>query len=92
MPSSVDVSQLSHSWEKDESVRKRIRDNGCLILSSDGVSEAPKILQKEAAFNMMILEPLVACMAASPLDKFGNFSLFSIPDLEKQNLIYIRFP
>ena len=89
MPSSVDISQLADVWEKDSWVRNRIRDKGCLILSSDGATEAPKILQKEAAFNRAILEPLLVCMAAATRDKFGNFSLFSIPALEKENLICI---
>ena len=89
MPCLVDVSHFATSWEKEDSVRKRIREKGCLILSSDGATEAPKILQKEAAFNMPILEPLLVSMAAAPRDRFGNFSLFSIPALEKQKLICI---
>ena len=50
---------------------------------------APKILQKEAAFNAAALEPLLQAMAVAEKDKFGNFSLFSIPFLEKENLNWI---
>lgn len=86
MPSRVDISNVATLWEKDWSIRKRIRDHGRLILSSDGAKQAPKIMQKEVAFNSATLVPLLKAMSVSEKDKFGNFSLFSIPNVEKETL------
>ena len=80
---------VATEWEQYWAIRKRIREKGRLILSKDGEQDMPSLTQPEIAFNDFVIKPLLVQMAAGKRDRFGNFSLFTIPDLEQQNLVAI---
>lgn len=82
----VDVSGVAIAWEESGACRQRLRTTGQLVVAVDG-SPVPKVVQKEVAHNAEVITPILMAMEQAKRDRFGNFSMVSLPLLEQQLLV-----